>query len=77
MIFIIYSYCQSSTLGIKDNFLLPILGRYALKERFVHFVLFILVGMGVVCLCLCVPFITEECDLLCLFGMIKNLHFIS
>lgn len=36
ILFIGYSCCQGSVLGITDNFLLLILGMYELKDRFIH-----------------------------------------
>lgn len=97
MVFIEYSCCQRSILGITEDIPLPILrmyilmkkiyagfgplpilGMYILKRKDLYIFWSIYTGgEGIVSLCLHGHFVTEECSLLYLFGVVRNLHFIS
>lgn len=77
ILFIGYSCCQSCTLGITDNCPLPIIGMHELKERLIH-ILFHLYwwGRGFY-VCVYMYLLSQRSVICCMFGMIRNLQFIS
>lgn len=77
ILFIGYSCCQGSVLGITDNFLLLILGMYELKDRFIHVLFHLYWCSRGFYVCVYVYLLSQRSVICCMFRMIRNLHFIS